>query len=76
MLRRTKVELTEKGSLKSLPERSWQLIPVQLTKSELDIYNRILIFSRTLFAQFLHQRAEKNQDARNEKFACRGRKYQ
>lgn len=46
-----------------LPERKWELVPVQLNKDEFDVYNRILIFSRTLFAQFLHQRAEKNQDA-------------
>ncbi|KAG5894625.1 hypothetical protein JTB14_026156 [Gonioctena quinquepunctata] len=63
MLRRTKVELIEKGSLNKMPERKWELIPVELNKSERDVYSKILIFSRTLFAQFLHQRAEKNQDA-------------
>lgn len=63
MLRRTKAELIEKGTMSVLPERKWKLIPVQLNQNELNVYNRILIFSRTLFAQFLHQRAEKNQDA-------------
>ncbi|KAG5871687.1 hypothetical protein JTB14_033395 [Gonioctena quinquepunctata] len=63
MLRRTKVELIEKGSLNEMPERTWELIPVELNKSERDVYSKILTFSRNLFAQFLHQRGEKNQDA-------------
>ncbi|CAG9837847.1 unnamed protein product [Diabrotica balteata] len=65
MLRRTKPELIENGLLNTMPERKWELISVDLTKSERDVYSKILIFSRTLFAQFLHQRAEKNQDARD-----------
>ncbi|XP_050510761.1 transcription termination factor 2-like isoform X2 [Diabrotica virgifera virgifera] len=65
MLRRTKPELIEKGLLNAMPERKWELISVDLTKRERDVYSKILIFSRTLFAQFLHQRAEKNQDARD-----------
>ncbi|XP_023015318.2 transcription termination factor lodestar [Leptinotarsa decemlineata] len=63
MLRRTKIELIEKGFLNAMPERKWELVPVELNKMERDVYSKILIFSRTLFAQFLHQRAEKNQDA-------------
>lgn len=61
MLRRTKVELMENGVLESLPERTWELIPIKLDKDETHVYQKVLIFSRTLFAQFLHQRAEKNQ---------------
>lgn len=64
MLRRTKPELIEKGLLNSMPERIHQVVPVDLAKRERSVYNKILIFSRTLFAQFLHQRAEKNEDAR------------
>ncbi|CAH1102884.1 unnamed protein product [Psylliodes chrysocephalus] len=63
MLRRTKVELIQNGKLNAMPERKWELIPVDLTEKERGVYSKILIFSRTLFAQFLHQRAEKNQDA-------------
>ncbi|XP_044270813.1 transcription termination factor 2 isoform X2 [Tribolium madens] len=63
MLRRTKADLMEKGVLESLPNRTWELISVKLEKEEMDVYQKVLIFSRTLFAQFLHQRAEKNQDA-------------
>lgn len=69
MLRRTKEELIQKGIMTVLPERKWELVSVQLNKNELDVYNRILIFSRTLFAAFLHQRAEKNQDSINLKYA-------
>lgn len=72
MLRRTKAELIEKGTMTVLPERNWILVPVKLSKNEFDVYNKILIFSRTLFAQFLHQRAEKNQDAIDVKYNATG----
>ena len=65
MLRRTKSELMEKGILENLPERNWQLVPVKLDQDEMDVYQKILLFSKALFAQFLHQRAEKNQDGIN-----------
>lgn len=45
-----------------MPERSHELITITLEKSEMDVYQKVLIFSRTLFAQFLHQRAEKDTD--------------
>lgn len=62
LLRRTKADLQAAGVLKCLPERKWELITVNLDKQEMDVYHKVLVFSRTLFAQFLHQRAEKNQD--------------
>ncbi|XP_017778365.1 PREDICTED: transcription termination factor 2 [Nicrophorus vespilloides] len=62
MLRRTKAQLQTKGSLKCLPERQWDLIKITLDKEEMDVYQKVLIFSRTLFSQFLHQRAEKDQN--------------
>ncbi|XP_019880780.1 transcription termination factor 2 isoform X2 [Aethina tumida] len=69
MLRRTKAELMEKGALNCLPERKWELISVQLDKVEQEIYQRVNLFSRTLFAQFLHQRAVKNQDIYDANYA-------
>ncbi|KAF2887427.1 hypothetical protein ILUMI_18746, partial [Ignelater luminosus] len=60
ILRRTKQQLEEKKSLTCLPKKTWKLIDITLDKEEVKIYQKILIFSRTLFAQFLHQRAEKN----------------
>ncbi|ENN79038.1 hypothetical protein YQE_04505, partial [Dendroctonus ponderosae] len=68
MLRRTKEELMGKGMLNCMPEKKWVLDKVELDKDELK-YHKILIFSRTLFAQFLHQRAEKNQDYADRHFS-------
>ncbi|KAF7278216.1 hypothetical protein GWI33_008710 [Rhynchophorus ferrugineus] len=68
MLRRTKAELMEKGSLTSMPQKTWDLVTITLDKDELQVYHKVLIFSKTLFAQFLHQRAEKDQDVIDKKF--------
>lgn len=65
MLRRTKADLLAKGKLNNMPSRKWDLIPVVLDESELSLYQKILLFSQTLFAQFLHQKAERNQDIIN-----------
>lgn len=62
MLRRTKVQLQERGALQSLPNKATILIDVALDKEEMNVYQKIMVFSRTLFAQFLHQRAERNND--------------
>ncbi|XP_052744209.1 transcription termination factor 2 isoform X2 [Bicyclus anynana] len=59
MLRRTKLQLQERGQLKCLPDRSSQEILVTLTQEEMNVYQKVLVFSKTLFAQFLHQRAQK-----------------
>ncbi|XP_046606266.1 transcription termination factor 2 [Neodiprion virginianus] len=60
MLRRTKVELQAKGGLGSLPDKNLDEIRIKLDPEEQLVYEKVLVFSRTLFAQFLHQRAEKN----------------
>lgn len=59
MLRRTKQELIAKGTLEELPEKFTTLIDVNLDPEETKIYQSVLAFSQTLFAQFLAQRAEK-----------------
>ncbi|KAJ1529659.1 hypothetical protein ONE63_006419 [Megalurothrips usitatus] len=66
MLRRTKEQLQERGDLNCLPAKTYELVDVHLDPEELVIYEKVAIFSSTLFAQFLHQRAEKQQflDAR------------
>ncbi|PZC72047.1 hypothetical protein B5X24_HaOG211972 [Helicoverpa armigera] len=63
LLRRTKVQLQQKGQLACLPKRAAHLKQVTLTSAEMNVYQKVLVFSKTLFAQFLHQRAEKNADA-------------
>lgn len=59
MLRRTKQELIANGDLGNLPDKSIEEVMVQLDHQEKLVYEKILIYSRTLFAQFLAQRAEK-----------------
>ncbi|KYM75325.1 Transcription termination factor 2 [Atta colombica] len=59
MLRRTKHELMSKGELESLPDKCIEEVIVQLDQQEQLVYKKILAYSRTLFAQFLAQRAEK-----------------
>ncbi|XP_043477249.1 transcription termination factor 2 [Leptopilina heterotoma] len=60
MLRRTKQELIAKGTLDELPEKFITTISIDLDEEETKIYQLVLAFSKTLFAQFLTQRAEKN----------------
>lgn len=60
MLRRTKQELQVNGMLESLPEKFVEEIFVKLDSQEQLVYEKVLIYSRTLFAQFLAQRAEKD----------------
>jgi len=60
MLRRTKQELIAKGEIESLPDKSIEEVKVQLDRQEQLVYEKILVYSRTLFAQFLAQRAEKD----------------
>lgn len=59
MLRRTKQELQMQGHLENLPEKFTEEVAVKLDSQEQLVYEKILIYSRTLFAQFLAQRAEK-----------------
>ncbi|KAI4481393.1 hypothetical protein M0804_009513 [Polistes exclamans] len=60
MLRRTKQELQAQGALESLPNKNIKEIEVNLDQQEKLVYEKVLIYSRTLFAQFLAQRAEKD----------------
>ncbi|XP_059048235.1 transcription termination factor 2 [Achroia grisella] len=63
LLRRTKQQLQQRGQLNCLPTRTAHECLVTLTQPEMNVYQKVLVFSKTLFAQFLHQRAEKNADA-------------
>lgn len=59
LLRRTKLQLMENGTLTCLPSKECQLIEIEMDKCEKNVYQKVLVFSKTLFAQYLHQRAEK-----------------
>lgn len=48
-----------KGDLENLPDKSIEEVIVKLDRHEQLVYEKILVYSRTLFAQFLAQRAEK-----------------
>ncbi|XP_045453237.1 transcription termination factor 2 [Melitaea cinxia] len=62
MLRRTKAQLQERGQLACLPPRTEHSTDVTLHKDEMNVYQKLLVFSKTLFAQFLHQRTERLAD--------------
>lgn len=59
MLRRTKQELMNKGQMEPLTTKVCNTIRVALDADERLVYEKVLMYSRTLFAQFLHQRSEK-----------------
>ncbi|XP_012234246.2 transcription termination factor 2-like isoform X1 [Linepithema humile] len=60
MLRRTKQELMAKGDLENLPNKFVEEVNIKLDPEEQLVYEKILVYSRTLFAQFLAQKAEKD----------------
>ena len=59
ILRRTKQELIAKGQIQTLPAKSVEIIDVALDPEERLVYKKVMEFSRTIFAQFLAQQAEK-----------------
>ncbi|XP_016976270.1 transcription termination factor 2 isoform X2 [Drosophila rhopaloa] len=62
MLRRTKAQLQLDGKLNNLPNKEIRLMEISLGIEEMNVYQTVMTYSRTLFAQFLHQRAEKDTD--------------
>ncbi|XP_015112039.1 transcription termination factor 2 [Diachasma alloeum] len=59
MLRRTKEELMNSGAVENLPDKMFEIIWVELDPEERVVYDKVMLYSKTIFAQFLHQRAEK-----------------
>lgn len=62
LLRRTKVQLQEKGALGGMPSKDVVIVPVVLQTEEMNVYQKVLAYSASLFQQFLTQRAERNPD--------------
>lgn len=60
LLRRTKEDLKEIGQIESLPEKNKEIVAVKLTTDEMNVYQKVLIYSQSLFAQYLHQRQARN----------------
>lgn len=73
LLRRTKLELQDQGQLQSLPSKTINIVKLTLTKDEMNVYSKILTLSQTLFAQFLHQRAEREHVQNMGNFMARGK---
>lgn len=61
LLRRTKLELQNKGQLQSLPEKHIEIISIELSTDEMNVYSRILSLSQSLFAQFMNQRTSRQE---------------
>ncbi|XP_015113152.1 protein piccolo [Diachasma alloeum] len=59
MLRRTKKALVADDLMPGLPAKSDHVVDVVLEAEERLVYDRVMIYSRTLFVQLLHQRSEK-----------------
>lgn len=60
LLRRTKQGLQAKGALAGMPSKEILIVFVSLQTDEMNIYQKILAYSASLFQQFLTQRAERN----------------
>lgn len=59
LLRRTKLELQNKGELASIGTKEIEEISVKLTKYEMEVYSRIMGHSCMMFNEFLQQRTDK-----------------
>jgi len=62
MLRRTKQKLQASGDMPALPSLKIELICVQLSKTEMAVYQILSAISKKIFTQFLLQREKGNSD--------------
>lgn len=61
LLRRTKVELQEKKAMDALPQKTAQVIEIELTKNEADAYMLFLSSAQTFFLNWIKQQEAKKQ---------------
>lgn len=59
LLRRTKQQLMESGDVKTLPNKIFEEVKVQLNPEERKVYMRITAYSKAVFARFLTQQQDK-----------------
>lgn len=52
LLRRTKAELQNMGEMEALPEKNTEIVRVKLNDDEINVYQILLAFSKTLLQQF------------------------
>lgn len=60
LLRRTKQQLMESGEIKTLPDKIFEQVKVELNHEERKVYMRIAAYSKTIFAKFLQQQQDKH----------------
>lgn len=60
MLRRTKQQLISSGEVESLPDKNLIQVDVKLNREELFVYRKLMSFSQSIFANYVHQHQEKN----------------
>jgi transcription termination factor 2 len=60
LLRRTKQQLIESGKIESLPSKEIKILNVTLSREERQVYHKVLSYSQSLFASFLSQQQDKN----------------
>lgn len=60
MLRRTKTQLIETGEIQSLPEKVYKQFDVTLNQEERLVYNKFMSVSQAIFANYVSQQQEKN----------------
>lgn len=62
MLRRTKQQLIETGEIQSLPEKIYKQFDVTLNQEERLVYNKFMSVSQAIFANYVAQQQEKNEN--------------
>lgn len=60
LLRRTKEQLIANGEMDSLPTKTVTLFDVTMNREERKIYNKFMAYSQNIFANFLQQQDDKN----------------
>lgn len=60
LLRRTKEDLKELGQIESLPEKRKEIVAIKLSTEEMNVYQKVLIYSQSLFSEYLHQKETRN----------------
>lgn len=60
LLRRTKELLMESGEITSLPTKTYKQFNVELNKEERFIYTKVMMYSQAIFANYMDQQMEKN----------------
>lgn len=54
------MQLQQKGALNSLPEKNIEVIAVDLDPAEMNVYQKIMLYSKSIFAQYLQQKQDRD----------------